>query len=335
MSFQFVRRPLLLTAALAAIACLPALASSDADQFKLLDAARQGDLATVTALLKSGADVNARERKNPTALMQAASKGHLDVVRALLAAHAELEATDAEGQTALVFAVQGSHIDVVRELLAAHADPGVTTRIGGGRSVMLLAVMAGEWQIARMLLDAGANPNAATAYGETPLRVAASGSTPQQLALVRALLASHVEVDAGQWPRFKAVDARACTGVQITTVQTSRDGETLVVPAIPCNDEMRNAEGTALGIAAERGSIDIVRALLDARANVDARQIGWRTPLMTAAIKGRLDVVRALLAAGADPAASDAAGKTALVLATEAGRTAVVGLLQGAQQKGR
>ena len=73
----------------------------------------------------------------------------------------------------------------------------------------------------------------------------------------------------------------------------------------------------------------MVQVLLSAGAEVDARQPGWRTPLMLAAAKGNLPVVRALLEAGADPAAKDSDDRTALSLARANGHVEVVELLLG------
>lgn len=55
-----------------------------------------------------------------------------------------------------------------------------------------------------------------------------------------------------------------------------------------------------------------VRLLLGAGANVNARCEYARTPLMNAAMKQDADVARALLEAGADPEARDIFGQTAL-----------------------
>ena len=64
-----------------------------------------------------------------------------------------------------------------------------------------------------------------------------------------------------------------------------------------------NTKPAPLAIAAEKGHVGIVRALLDAGARVDAKDGQYRTgtALMYAAQKGRAEVVRLLLSKGANP----------------------------------
>jgi hypothetical protein len=58
---------------------------------------------------------------------------------------------------------------------------------------------------------------------------------------------------------------------------------------------------TPLHAAAEGDNADVVRALLDAGADVNARDAFGNTPLRNAAAAGTLAVVKLLVAAGADP----------------------------------
>jgi ankyrin repeat protein len=77
---------------------------------------------------------------------------------------------------------------------------------------------------------------------------------------------------------------------------------------------------TALHLAAESGHLEVVRALVDAKANVEAKsRIGGYTPLHLAATGAYAEVVRALLDAGANPAAATTTGgATPLHLAAKA-----------------
>jgi len=142
----------------------------------LMTAARTGKLEAIRALLAAGAGVNAKEsRRGQTALMWAAAEGHVAAVEALIQAGADIRARLDSGFTPLLFAVREGRIGAVRALLKAGADVNETLqtrriperRVGytrgprGGASALALAVTNAHYELAAMLLDAGADPNAA------------------------------------------------------------------------------------------------------------------------------------------------------------------------------
>lgn len=76
--------------------------------------------------------------------------------------------------------------------------------------------------------------------------------------------------------------------------------------------------------AAELGDAARVRALLQAGADVNARDASGRTPLTWAALGDRVAVARLLVAAGADPDLQDAQRNTALLVSGETGSVAML-----------
>lgn len=95
---------------------------------------------------------------------------------------------------------------------------------------------------------------------------------------------------------------------------------------------------SALARAALHGQAEIVCALLDTGASINARTIvsGW-TPLMAAASEGHTAVVEILLGRGADINAKDPGGATALMIAAGNGHIGTVQALldQGADANHR
>ena len=75
---------------------------------------------------------------------------------------------------------------------------------------------------------------------------------------------------------------------------------------------------------------DLVRMLLDAGADPNARSTTDGTPLHTAAFTGNVAVLQMLLAAGGDPDAPDQRGHTPLDYARERGRSEAAALLHDA-----
>jgi len=113
-------KAILLTFLLAVVA-IPALAqdSKQALNDQLYEAVRRGDVASVTALLDKGADVNAKFRYGATALFKAAERGNTEIVKLLLARGADATVRDTfYGAKAMTWAVGDSlNVDVVRALL--------------------------------------------------------------------------------------------------------------------------------------------------------------------------------------------------------------------------
>ena len=145
----------------------------------LMAAARAGKLAAVDALLAKGANPNARGARGQTALMWAVAQNHADVVKRLLLGGADVHAkTETWSQmmavpphglpeynrmiphgadTALMFAAREGDLTSARLLVEAGANP--SDRDAWGVSATTLAAFAGHGEIARYLLEKGADPN--------------------------------------------------------------------------------------------------------------------------------------------------------------------------------
>ena len=93
-------------------------------------AARTGRPKTSVALVRAGADINAREKDGMTPLMLAAKFGFAQTARILVAHGATVGATDGRERTALMWAAWMGHEKVARALLGAGADPGATDANG-------------------------------------------------------------------------------------------------------------------------------------------------------------------------------------------------------------
>ena len=201
----------------------------------LMTAARTGSRDAVKLLLTNGAEVNRKESwRGQTALMWAAAEGHVSVVELLIEFGADIRLRSEGGFTPLLFAVREGRAEVVRTLLKAGADvneslPARSRRRAGssttepasvkaGSSALHLAVANAHFELAAILLDAGANPNA-DGPGWTPLHTmtwvrkpgtgsndpAPTGSgTMDSLSLVRKLVGKGANLNARMTVRSNA-----------------------------------------------------------------------------------------------------------------------------------
>jgi uncharacterized protein len=247
-------------------------------------AARQGFAGVVDLLVKAGAAVNPREANGITPLLMAISNNNMAAANTLLAQGGEVNAQDWYGRTPLWEAVN------VRNLYMHNA----TFRNGIDRPPVL--------DLIRVLLEAGADVNARTK--ETPpfrnhlLEITGSlewvdftGQTPflsaalaGDVTVMKLLLAHGADPKIGTFQGTSALMAAA--GVNWVVAQTWTEGPAQLLEAVKlCHDlgmdvNQANSMGvTALHGAANRGSDDIIRFLVDNGADLTARDNQQRTAL--------------------------------------------------------
>ncbi|WP_163369622.1 ankyrin repeat domain-containing protein [Endozoicomonas acroporae] len=126
-------------------------------------------------LLDYGADINARNDPGRTPLCNAIIRGDLVAVNVLLDEGADPNIPDNHGCTALDHAVSGGYTNMVDDLLAHGANPDTpgNNRDEIGWSNALYEALRGQrTDIVDMLLAYGANPNKAGIKGDPPLHMA-------------------------------------------------------------------------------------------------------------------------------------------------------------------
>lgn len=165
-----------------------------------------------------------------------------------------------------------------------------------------VAGQTGDAEGVRLLLDAGANPNA-RGGGNTPVLMYAVLNTPE---VVRVLLDRGAEVNARDDAGKTALSEACFWGKRETT-------ELLVTRGAKIN--AKNIDGeTPLAIAAYKGEQEIAGVLIAKGAEVNCRDNAKKTPLHSAAYQGHKEVVELLVAKGADVHAVTDEGLSALGL---------------------
>jgi ankyrin repeat protein len=346
----------------------------------LMAAARHGRVEVVQLLVDKGANLNAKDFSGQTALMAAAEAGNAAIVKILLQKGADTHVQETMGRTAydlalsarkiettqllsekpisaeiiktgqkkMMDAIGNGKIDIVREQLALGAD--VNARIDA-MVPLEWALMMGREEIAKFLLEQGANINARGAGGATMLmKFAEMGSIES----VRFLLQNGADTSVKNVFGQNAADlakahgngdaAKLLSGQKVSpgpSAQGKLDQD--LVQAVALNDLARarellsrgasrearlSADGfPVLTTAASAGHLEMVRLLVEQGANVNAKGPVGMTALMLASSSGRTEIVRFLLDHGADFNAKAFGGQTAMLLAANEGRSEVVELL--------
>lgn len=147
----------------------------------LINAASAGQLETVEKILGMGADPRHVNLNGRDALLTSSAKGYEDVSRMLLSRGADASVKDKEGWSALSISAYNGHSELV-SLLSSRATPDELD------DALLVASFSGDPGVINKLLGLGANINARSPEGKTPLMISADGGKADA---VRALLQNH------------------------------------------------------------------------------------------------------------------------------------------------
>ena len=333
-------------------------------QTLLMHAARAGSVASLKALIAAGSSLNAREtRTGTTAVIWAATSNRGDAVRVLAEAGADLnvlskvtsyphtqngvllsgleEGYSYVGQTVLprggwsaaMYAAREDGVDAARALAESGANLDLTDP--EGTTALIVAIINGHYDVAAVLVEKGANPNIADIKGMTPLYAAVDMHTigdtfgrpyPPKDVIDGSLDAARMLITSG---------ANVNTRLKAPILKRVYDA----------GDNRLGEGATPFMRAARKCDVEMMRLLLDAKADVTLAQKSGNTPLMlcAGAVSGgnsedtpervsadeALAAIRLALDSGVDVNAQNGTGDSALHTAVTAGggQPAIIRLL--------
>jgi ankyrin repeat protein len=304
-------------------------ASNEFGTTALTEAAILGNTQIIGRLVAAGADPNTRTPDGETPLMAVARTGNVEAATALLEAGADVDAKEHwGGQSAVMWAAAQSQPEMIR-LLAAHGanldergvirqwarktitEPRPKDMNKGGFTPLLYAAREGCVECARVLVEAGADPDLADPERVTPLVMSLLNL---HFDLAAYLIEAGADVDKwdlfGRSPLYMAADTHTLPvmGNGAMVVLPSDDTHTALdvarmlleagadpnlrlkrrppyrnVPQDRGGDTILAQGATALLRAARAGDAPFVKLLLEHGALVDLPSKEGVTPLMAAA----------------------------------------------------
>jgi ankyrin len=251
-----------------------------------------------------------------TPLLYASREGHEDVARLLLDAGASIEKADADGVTPLLMAVLNGHVSLAQSFIARGAKVNVSdwygeTPLWAAVDLRNLDVPGpthdngvdreAAFALITLLLDKGADPNARTKEYPPQRRwitrlgslswVDFTGQTPfLRAALAGDVKTMHLLLDHHADPNINTFNGTtplmAAAGVNWTVSQTFDEGPEHLLEAVKLAQSLGNDVNAtndmglqAIHGAANRGSDDIIRFLVQKGARLDVADKQGRTPL--------------------------------------------------------
>jgi ankyrin repeat protein len=260
-------------------------------------------------LIEQGADINLKDKDKAAPLHNAAYLGNLEIVDILLKKGAvSLNEGNFRGQTPLHFACERGYLEVAKRLLDAGAD--IEARDMVGRTPLMTTGISKNIRIAKNLIKKGSDINAVAKRGPatyTTLTVAAMYGFKD---LVDLLVDKDASISKDTLEPTLAFAAQM--GHPRLFEYVLKNGVDLAV--------VREKDPSFVFNVAAGGSVDIMKALLDHGFDVDQKdKDGW-TPLHIAAVEGKIEMIEFLISKGINKDTRNMKGETAyhVALAAEA-----------------
>ena len=160
---------------------------NSAGETALLLAVKHDKTAIAKALMAAGANINARAKNKDTPWLLAGASGRTEIIREMIPLKPDFSIRNRYGGNALIPACERGHVETIKLLLTTAIDVDHVNNLGW--TCLLEIVILGDGgprhvEAARLVLDAGANPNLADKDGVSPLAHARSKGQTEVAALI-------------------------------------------------------------------------------------------------------------------------------------------------------
>lgn len=310
--------------------------------------------SVVALLLRKGADIQECDQETLNPLMLVCQTDNLNILKLFLDQKINVNNPTADGKTALRIACEGGHFKIARKLIENGAD---VTKSDKDKLTPLHAVCArslnklinsiqdATWtvvygytsvivnpsnlNVAAMLIECGADVNAATSEGTTALMLASSGYEPELINML---------IDKGA--NINKVDKKGMTAISISSKASNYNIVNLLLDhgslpdtedndgntplhflcghlLIHSNQNFSQLHSVLLHSRLEDGDncLETIKLLIDKGANINHSNNFGYTPLFVASMFDNLKRIKLLIENGADISKKDNSGRTVLFAA--------------------
>lgn len=238
--------------------------------------------------IRPAGKVNPENKRIDTALIDSAKEGNRDGVQAALKSGANINARDELGNTALVYVARSGDRDIVEFLLVKGADVKIKNMEGetaGSVSAPQAVNSRSHFEIFELIKkywDGKSSVDLVAAVS--------AGNIENTNTALKAGANVNTTADSTYTPLISA----ACAGqAEIVKLLINAGAD------VNYNQYSDNVGMTALGCATQGRHIEIVKLLIEARVNVNAKFNGDRTARSSAESNDMIEIAELLVAAGA------------------------------------
>ncbi|XP_060075013.1 serine/threonine-protein phosphatase 6 regulatory ankyrin repeat subunit C-like [Ylistrum balloti] len=289
---------------------------------ELYRAIEKDDRNALRQLLDNGADPGLKpfEDKSRALLHICCDKGHIECAKILLDYEAAIAVTDEWGMTSLMYSTVRQDMGMTKMLLSRDSEM-VHCRDIEGKSALHMAIETGQPELVELLLNNGANVNASTDNGISPLMVLCMDSNIEnKVRLLRILIDAGADVSLRDYKckrtalhnavingNFELFEILLCAGSDPNLLDvTGRSPLTNLI--------CRHARITERQPDVSDDVLTAAIQLIQAGTNLNNNLCEYSNPLVNAAFVKASKLVRVILDYGADPDVTFRSGTTALLV---------------------
>lgn len=276
-----------------------------------------GHTEVIRCLVAHGADVNKRNQDGNTCIMVACWNGHLGTFGLLRTAGANMHVRDNQGFSMVHCATAANNLMLLHELLPAPDSTAVNAKTSEGITPLMLACEKNHPDVVLFLLKRGATVDEKSDKGLTAAHFCA---------LSNDIASLHHLMD------YKADLTRATERGSTALMLACAKGYVSIVTALLGNaskSKLKSELSSALksrGLAGQQSCLGLL-STASKGMDVNVGNENDETCLMMACEKGSVEIVRILLEEGADPNIADKNGITPLMICCRRGQDRIVPLL--------